>query len=268
MGWQIKSAMSLLGAQLLSCSLSSTGKSDEGFNLKHSTTSCLSEDHVEAYCDAAVIGVGFVDTENDYLPHVIACENGNASPASLRAQAIAARSYLYYRMNIAGVIEDGPREQVYTCGRQPSEEHHQAVEDTNGVVLRYQGSQVAAFYVAGAEPMPPSCEGNKTVFSKTEKFVTYNEGNMGDALKQSSIGLVDANNLANRGCMSQHGANCLASSGSSTRSILNFYYGDDIELHQALGECVEPLPRCQHSAVASNTAKLETNLPQPDSSVL
>ena len=162
---------------------------------------------------------------------------------------------------------DGPKDQVYTCARQPSEEHVQAVSDTEGIVLRYKGSHVAGFYVAGSDPMPPSCEGRRKTSSKTERFVTYNHGKTGKRVKQSRIGLVERKNLANRGCMSQKGANCLADLGRSTTEILNAYYGDDIELHQAKGACIESSADCKAEAVATH-AILETNSRSHDSSVL
>src|SRR5262245_46539904 len=62
---------------------------------------------LEARCSAEVTGSGTVDVETDYLPHVIACENGAASFEALRAQAIAARSYLYYKLETSGSIGDG-----------------------------------------------------------------------------------------------------------------------------------------------------------------
>ena len=42
-----------------------------------------------------VQGIGPVPTESDYVPHVVACENGAASFEALKAQAVAARSYAY-----------------------------------------------------------------------------------------------------------------------------------------------------------------------------
>jgi len=49
---------------------------------------------LDAYCSVTVRGVGTLDVETDYLPHVIACENGAASFEALRAQAVSARSYM------------------------------------------------------------------------------------------------------------------------------------------------------------------------------
>ena len=116
---------------------------------------------LDAFCQADVTGVGLLEVEGDYLAHVVACENGAASQAALEAQAVAARSYLYYKLETSGAIGDGQGDQVYTCARAPGPEHFAAVEATSGQVLRYQGTQVAAFYVAGARNQPaPSCRGS------------------------------------------------------------------------------------------------------------
>jgi hypothetical protein len=202
----------------------------------------LPDGAIAAECTAEVVGVGSLDTEAAYLPQVVACENGDGSDASLRAQAIAARSYLYFKMQTDGEIEDGQSDQVFTCNRKVEAAHRRAVEDTRGQVLSFRGTQVAAFYVAGA--LPPSgsttCRGGVVDPSKTEKFVTYNEGKSGDAIQQTRLGFVHPTNHANRGCLSQHGANCLAAQGRATEEILRFYYGEDIELVRAVGACVPP----------------------------
>ena len=65
------------------------------------------ESALEAYCEAEVEGTGLVDVEQVYLPSVVSCENGGADFAALQAQAIAARSYLYYKLDRAGRIADG-----------------------------------------------------------------------------------------------------------------------------------------------------------------
>ncbi|MSP59966.1 MAG: hypothetical protein EXR72_06425 [Myxococcales bacterium] len=65
------------------------------------------EQPLAAYCTANVKGVGKVDTEKVYLPRVVHCENGGAPYEALKAQAIAARTYLYYKMETAGSIADG-----------------------------------------------------------------------------------------------------------------------------------------------------------------
>ena len=194
-----------------------------------------------APCNVHVVGVGEVDIELDYLPHVVMCENGNAGDEALRAQAVAARSYLYYKLEVSGEITDGEGDQVYTCNWPPSEAHYQAVAETAGEFLSYENTTVAAFYVAGAIPSDGSCVANAwdNDYSSTEHFVTYNWGLSGDDLEQTSLGWIHPENYANRGCQSQNGADCLSNEGWGYDDILSFFYGADIEIHVADGDCLE-----------------------------
>jgi hypothetical protein len=197
---------------------------------------------VLAFCEAVVRTGGaevVVDVETEYLPRVVACENGAAAPAALEAQAVAARSYLYYKLAREGSIADGTSDQVYTCPRPPGPAHHAAVRGTAGRVLRYAGTQVAAFYVAGAHQQAPTCQGGTDDPTGTERWVTYNEGRAGDEVIQTPLGFVDPANHANRGCMSQNGSHCLAGAGHDVETILRFYYGEDIELETAEGPCID-----------------------------
>ena len=193
---------------------------------------------LDAYCSANVIGTGAVDVETDYVPNVVNCENGAASFEALKAQAVAARSYLYYRLDRTGDIADGTNDQVYSCNRTPGEEHFRAAEETSGQVLQYQGTQVAAFYVAGSRQQAPGCTGGTDDPTNTERFVTYNLGKSGDGIEQTTLGLVNPTNHANRGCKSQNGADCLSDDGWVYDDILRFYYGEDIEIVTAEGACV------------------------------
>jgi hypothetical protein len=197
-----------------------------------------------AYCEAEVEGVGLIDVETDYLAHVVNCENGAADFEALKAQAVAARSYLYYKLTNEGSIGDGQSDQVYTCGRMPGPQHFEAVSQTSGQVLTYQNIQVATFYVAGAIPSTLDCipTAEDPDPTNTERYVTYNEGQSGDDLVQSPLGWVNSGNLANRGCHSQNGAHCLSENGWNYEEILRFYYGEDIVLEQAIGECVSLSP--------------------------
>ncbi|MCU0677190.1 MAG: hypothetical protein MUE69_30935 [Myxococcota bacterium] len=194
---------------------------------------------VTAYCEAMVQGVGLVDVESDYLPHVVNCENGAAAFEALKAQAVAARTYLYYRLDRTGSIADGTSDQVYSCGREPREEHYEAVRQTEGVVLQYGERTIAGFFVAGARNQPaPDCRGSTDDPTNTERYVTYNEGLSGDAITQTTLGFVHPTNTYNRGCMSQNGGHCLAGQGWGYEDILRFYYGADIEIVRAEGSCV------------------------------
>jgi hypothetical protein len=192
-----------------------------------------------ADCTASVKGQGTLDVEAVYLPDVVHCENGGAPLESLKAQAIAARTYLYYKLETAGTITDGQGDQVYSCGSHATALEKQAVLETAGQVLRYSGVTIAAFYVAGGASSPPACH---DASSSTSADVTYNAGKRGAGVTQTPLGLVNPTNLRNRGCMSQLGSRCLAKQGSDHLAILRFYYGDDIELVQATGPCVPVAP--------------------------
>ncbi len=208
--------------------------------------SCVGEDvgsvsqPITAYCDANVEGVGPVPVETEYLARVVSCENGGAALEALKVQAITARSYLYYKLDTSGSIADGTSDQVYGCDRDPGEQHYRAVEETAGLVLRYRDTQVAAFYVAGARQEGPSCMGGADDPTNTERYVTYNEGLAGDGIVQTTLGWVNTGNYANRGCASQNGAHCLAGQGWGYEDMIRFYYGEDIELVRAEGDCVTP----------------------------
>jgi MYXO-CTERM domain-containing protein len=198
-----------------------------------------------AHCSIDVEGVGTLDMEEDYLPHVIQCENGGANLEALKAQAIAARSVAYYNIETSGSICDGQGCQVYSCGATPAAIHYQAVEETSGLYLNYNDTLTYGFYVAGdSNASPPLCVG---VSGSTEGWVTYNEGLSGTNVVQTELGFVhdpgDSGYGQNRGCMSQWSARCLENdNGYDSLGILRFFYGDDIELTQAAGACVLPLP--------------------------
>jgi len=200
---------------------------------------------LDAYCTALVntsSGPRMIDVETDYLPRVVNCENGAADQAALEVQAVAARSYLYYRLDRTGDINDGTNDQVYGCARSPGPQHLAAVAATAGLVLRYPpdtaATQVAAFYVAGAFPDPVTCIGGANDPTNTERFVTYNQGRSGTDVIQTPLGLVNPTNHANRGCMSQNGSDCLSEQGRTFDEILRFYYGEDIVIERAVGACV------------------------------
>lgn len=208
----------------------------------------------EAYCSVQVDGVGTIDMEDEYLPHVIQCENGGANLQALKAQAIAARSVGYYNMATAGSICDSQGCQVYSCGATPSAIHYQAVAETSGMYLSYDGMLTYGFYVAGdSNVSPPSCVGSS---GTTEKYVTYNEGKTGADVEQTTLGWVSYPILGqNRGCMSQWGARCLENhNGYDYMAILRFFYGDDIQVLTAPGSCVTPTkPDLDAAFVASGS---------------
>jgi hypothetical protein len=196
-----------------------------------------------AHCSIFVEGRGWRDMETDYLPRVIACENGTANLQALKAQAITARSVAYYYIETEGSVCDGQGCQVYTCGNAPQSKHYQAVAETAGQYLLYNNTLTYGFYVAG-DPFTaaPSCVGN-TANASTERYVTYNESRAGTSVLQTTLGWIfspgEPGYGQNRGCMSQNGAKCLENQrGYNHLGILRFYYGSDVVVQQATGTCV------------------------------
>ncbi len=184
---------------------------------------------LSSFCTVQIEGHGAVDVEEDYLPNVVACENGNAPMEALKAQAVAARTYAAFQADAgAEPLADSEGDQVYSCDYAEVEQRHiDAVEATAGEVLVRGDRLIAGFYVAGAEPSSSSCEaqpGDSDIHD-TEQFVTYNEGSTGGNVEPTSLGHPD--NPGNRGAKSQNGASCLADSGWDYERILRFYYGDD-----------------------------------------
>ncbi|MCA9636675.1 MAG: hypothetical protein KC420_11665, partial [Myxococcales bacterium] len=183
------------------------------------------------YCAAELEGVGSRDLERDYIPRVIYCENGGADLEALKAQAIAARSVLYYEMATSGSICDGQRCQVYSCAGSPSAIHYKAAAETAGQYLAHDGLLTYGFYVDGdPRPDPATCVGSLTV--RNQAYVTHNAGKRGEAVAQTPLGYVGPPGYGqNRGGMSQWGARCLESEqGADHLEILRFFYGEDIEV--------------------------------------
>ncbi|RYE80687.1 MAG: hypothetical protein EOO74_01775 [Myxococcales bacterium] len=193
----------------------------------------------KAYCQIKLTSKGLKDTEGDYLPHVIACENGNADAEALKAQAIAARSVAYYNMATKGSICDSQECQVYSCDLKPQAKHYEAVKATEGMYLSYAQLLTYGFYVNGSAQTDNQCHNSGT--SSVNKYITYNDGKTGANVKQSTLGYVSYPIYGqNRGCMSQFGAMCLEKKGNGYLDILKFYYGEDIQVLTAAGSCVSP----------------------------
>ena len=189
------------------------------------------------------------DVETEYLPRVVQCENPGAPTESLRAQAIAARTYLAYatRGQASPTIATSESAQVMICpansNPQPNgvdlhDKIPQAVRDavaaTRGQFVKYEGRVVCTFFVAGAlrdETCGYKTDANHASMidtTNTERFVTINAGRRGADVKPSSQG---KRVPENRGAMGQNLANCLARrDGLSAGQILAYFYGADFEL--------------------------------------
>lgn len=187
-----------------------------------------------------------IPIETDYIPNVVQAENGAASMEALKAQAVAARSFLYYKLNDFGSIGDGQNDQVYTNGSPPSANHIAAAAATEREVMRWgTGSNdvtIAAFYVSGTRPSTSGtapfgvAEAGDTPAVPQEQYVTYNRGLAGNNIDQTSLGFQSTPPSAfpkNRGGMSQNGSDFLSDNGWNYVDILRYYYGADIHLEVA-----------------------------------
>lgn len=230
-------------------------------------------------CQVNVRGAGMVSVEDDYLPRVVTCENGNAPFEALKAQAVAARTYAKFKMETSGSLIDGQGDQVYSCNRQPSEDAIRAVRETAGQILVHDDTVLASFYVSGVLPSANTCVPNSSDIARArsidrgvERYVTYNRGKTSNAVSPSSLG--HPGNPRNRGCMSQNGSSCLANQGRDYQSILRFYYGDDVRLTQLGGACggatpdqnsgpSQPEPSTPANPQDPGTTPLDTNSANP-----
>ena len=166
--------------------------------------------------------IDVLNIETQYLPYVVAAENDIAPFESMKAQAIASRTFAYYKKaHPSGTnfdIYDDTRDQVYNPNLVLTTNIRNSASETNGIVLKWGGVIICAFYVSG--------DGSYA------QYVTYNEGKTGDAVTQSTLGWVTnppSLNPYNRGAMGQIQANALASNNGYTWSqILKYFYGSDI----------------------------------------
>lgn len=198
-----------------------------------------------------VTGSGNVASESNYVPNVVLCENGLASFEALKAQAVAARTFAYYKMNLQGFINDGTSDQVYSCAGSPLPIHQAAAAETEGEILYVEdfgGNDIliASFYVAGAIPTGPFDPANPGAIpnpgdsdpTNTQRFVTYTyEDDLVRGFNRGTTlgfrGTVTNPNWPNRGAKSQNGADFLSDNSVSYVDILKYFYGADIQLRTA-----------------------------------
>jgi hypothetical protein len=178
---------------------------------------------------------GWMSLEDDYLPRVCTQENGAADIEALKAQAVAARTYLLRAMRddaklgtTSKPVINGQSFQAYAGSA--SQRCIEATQATRGVVGRYGGELIIANYVAGALWNADGSLGNDP--TETEKWVTYNEGLTGSAVHPTALSYIPRTD--NRGCMSQNGSDWLSEHGHDYTSILRYFFGADLELSGAV----------------------------------
>jgi hypothetical protein len=178
------------------------------------------------------------------------CENPNGGLESLKAQAIAARTFLTFstRGTRSPTIRDGSSAQVYSCAR----DHNgttidaniaAAVAATRGMVITHNGRVITGNFVAGALRDGACRRGYDP--TGTERFVTINNGKRGSAVKGTPLAgpMVD-----NRGAMGQNLANCLAGRGYNAYQILGYFYGSDAVITGGAAEVLDTMATDSGSA--------------------
>ena len=111
---------------------------------------------------------GWMDVESKYIPGVVRAEIGGVtgSAAALRAQAVAARTYLLLYLNEKGMgatVPIGPQFQAWVSSFTARE--LDAAAATRGVVMTHAGLVINANYASGAKvdpigaPYPPDYYG-------------------------------------------------------------------------------------------------------------
>lgn len=179
-----------------------------------------SEDTIRVY-RTATGQIDVLNIETEYLPYVVAAENDIAPFESMKAQAVASRTFAYYKKEHPSGrnfdVYDDSRDQNYKPWLVLTDNLKNSVSQTNGIVIKWGNVIICSFYVSGT--------GNYA------RYVTYNEGKSGEDIKQSLIGWITnppSLNPYNRGAMGQVQANSLANNGYTWRNILKYFYGDDI----------------------------------------
>ncbi len=133
-----------------------------------------------------------------------------------KAQAIAARSYalanLGKRAKFGYDLNDTPEDQAYGGASAETPQTNDAVSETNGIVLTYDGKIIPAYYSASA--------GGKTTTSGQvwTKDLAYLKSvpSFDDGIKKNGHGVG----------MSQYGANNLAKKDYNAYQILKYFYAN------------------------------------------
>ena len=153
----------------------------------------------------------------EYLQGVVPSEMPSSwAHDAHKAQAIAARSYALANMGKRAKfgydLKDTPEDQAYGGASAETVNTNDAVSETEGIVLIYNGQIIPAFYSASAGGQTKS---SGQVWTKDLAWLksvpSYDEG-----IKKNGHGVG----------MSQHGANNLAKKGYNAYQILKYFYAN------------------------------------------
>ena len=205
-----------------------------------SNSNCISTQTVSSVCKSITVN-GETMTVDDYVAHVITNEFGGAPEETLKAQAIAARSY-----GVAGAKKDSQgncvisdtSEGFQTYAATASERSIQAAKDTSGMVLLNKDGNVArAEYSSNSLTKAYSSFGNTITMSERNleiprDWYSKNKTCSDDSLNKANRNK-DAYGRTVYGCghgrgMGQIAAKYLAEEKNYTYSqIIEYFYGKD-----------------------------------------
>lgn len=131
----------------------------------------------------------------DYLTGVVPYEMGNSAPLeSLKAQAVAARTYTINRMNqrkgYLYDIVDTTSDQVYNGNNSGTARCTEAVLSTSGLVLHYGGKPIIAYYSAsngGQTESAKNAWGSVGYDYLTVKDDPFDRGNTAAVVKRATV---------------------------------------------------------------------------------
>lgn len=133
-----------------------------------------------------------------------------------KAQAIAARSYalanLGKRAKYGYDLKDTPEDQAYGGATAETPQTNDAVQETEGIVLIYDGKIIPAYYSASAGGHTKDAS---QVWTKDLAFIKA-VPSFDDGIKKNGHGVG----------MSQYGANNLAKKGYNSYQILKYFYAN------------------------------------------
>jgi hypothetical protein len=212
-----------------------------------------------------------LDVETQYLPKVVCCENGAAHPEALKAQAVLARTYMYFKYFDGGSGAPGKpltgtqADQVYNCATPVSQKCTDAVVATKDQITTFDRSMMSfhnvSFFVDGRRPAciatgscacprpsattpmtPANHPANCACFTLSSNglapYETYNWDKSGATVTPVGSPMGNPGHESNRGCAGQNVQNCLGYAGWNYFDMLRMFYGQDIQVRVVGGALV------------------------------
>lgn len=243
-------ALPLFIALLVVLGIISGGDSSNG-------STCISTETVNEVCKSITVN-GETMSVDDYVAHVITNEFGGAPEETLKAQAIAARSY-----GVAGAKKDSQgncvisdtSEGFQTYAATASERSIQAAKDTSGMVLLNKDGNVArAEYSSNSLTKAYSSFGNTITMSERNLEIPRDWYSKNKTCSDDSLNKANSNKDAYGrtvyGCghgrgMGQIAAKYLAEEKNYTYSqIIEYFYGKDSPYQWTLGSSNSSSSNC------------------------